>query len=170
MDSQPPRRRLITLALLGATLMACAGNSGASTGAPTPFFTPRGATTATPTPSEATAAAPTSSDAPAPSTARGSTTRDGGTLVLAGNSYAFTVRTCDTINGEYHLVGDGDASVALASVLIVQTDGRGSFIVDEPDASSAGTTLTVSGPARNLVLPGDRVPLTLTATCPGLAN
>ncbi|MGE0228565.1 MAG: hypothetical protein AB7I38_07540 [Dehalococcoidia bacterium] len=171
MHSQPCRRRLIALALLlfVTTLLACGDNPRASTGAPTPFFTPRAATTAARTPPGATATESTS-PAPASSTAPASPTAGGGTLTLAGNSYAFTVRTCHGISGQYYLVGDGDANVALASVLIIQTDGRGSFIVDEPDAASAGTTLTVSGMARNLVLPGDQVDVTLAATCPGLAD
>lgn len=158
-------------------LAACGGDSAAPRSTPTPFFTPgtgAGPSAAqTPPGSTPPVTTPPLTTPPVTTPPAGTpppSEGNRGTVTVGASRYAFTVRTCTSINGQYYFVGDGDASIALASVLVIQTVGRGSFMVDDPAVSVRGGTLTVSGAARSLVLPGDRAEVTLTAPCPGLAN
>lgn len=161
------------LAILLAGAIACGGSSGPASGVggsksgATPIFNRASTANAT---VEATPPATTPPTSTRPTNTPVATGAASGSVTIAGARYAFTVRTCAAINGQYYLVGDGEASVALASPLVIQTLARGSFIVDQPAVAARGNTLTVSGAGRNLVLPGERVDVTLTATCSALAN
>ncbi|HRC63525.1 MAG: hypothetical protein K1X87_08095 [Dehalococcoidia bacterium] len=161
----------LLLAALLAAAVACGGGSeptsgvGGSKSGATPIFS--GATTAT---IEATPPTNTPPTTTPPVTTPVATGAPSGTVTIAGTRYAFTVRACTLINGQHYLVGDGEATIALSTVLLIQTPARGSFSVDNPTVSVSGNTLTASGTGINIALPRERPDVTLTATCTGLAN